>query len=94
MRTFHVFCQSPSRESIQCAVFQRYWLLILKVRFSSQHCCGRHKIVFFFLISTVGKFHDRVLMGKPGGRIPLERPRHGWEDNIKMDFREVGWGID
>jgi hypothetical protein len=22
---------------------------------------------------------------------PLGRPRHGWEDNIKMDFQEVGW---
>jgi hypothetical protein len=26
----------------------------------------------------------RVLMGKPDGRRPLERPRHIWEDNIKM----------
>jgi hypothetical protein len=36
----------------------------------------------------------RVLMGKPEGRRPLGRPRHRWEDNIKMDLREVGWGID
>jgi hypothetical protein len=34
----------------------------------------------------------RALVGKPEGRRPLGRPRHGWEDNIKMDFREVGWG--
>ena len=33
-----------------------------------------------------------VLVGKPEGRRPLERPRHGWDDNIKMDLREVGWG--
>jgi hypothetical protein len=26
------------------------------------------------------------------GRRPLERPRRRWEDNIKMDLREVGWG--
>jgi hypothetical protein len=32
----------------------------------------------------------RVLMGKPEGRRPLERPRRKWKDNIKMDFREVG----
>ena len=31
----------------------------------------------------------RVLMGKPEGRRPLGRPRHRWEDNIKMDIQEV-----
>jgi hypothetical protein len=30
----------------------------------------------------------RALVGKPEGR----RPRRIWEDNIKMDVREVGWG--
>jgi hypothetical protein len=34
----------------------------------------------------------RALVGKPEGRRPLERPRHSWEENIKMDLREVGWG--
>jgi hypothetical protein len=34
----------------------------------------------------------RVLVGKPEGRRPLERPRRRWEDNIKMDLPEVGWG--
>ena len=34
----------------------------------------------------------RVLVGKPGGKIPLGRPRRRWEDNIKMDLREVGCG--
>jgi hypothetical protein len=34
----------------------------------------------------------RALAGKPEGRRPLERPRRRWEDNIKMDLREVGWG--
>jgi hypothetical protein len=32
----------------------------------------------------------RVLVGKPEGRRPLGRPRRTWEDNIKMDLREVG----
>jgi hypothetical protein len=32
------------------------------------------------------------LVGKPEGRRPLGRPRRRWEDNIKMDLREVGWG--
>jgi hypothetical protein len=34
----------------------------------------------------------RALVGKPEGRRPLGRPRRGWEDNIKMNLREVGWG--
>ena len=32
----------------------------------------------------------RVLVGKPGGKRPLGRPRCRWEDNITMDLREVG----
>jgi hypothetical protein len=34
----------------------------------------------------------RVLVGKPEGKRPLERPRVRWEDGIKMDLREIGWG--
>jgi hypothetical protein len=34
----------------------------------------------------------RVLVGKPEGKRPLERPRHRWENGIKMDLREIGWG--
>ena len=33
------------------------------------------------------------LVGKPEGRRSLERPRRGWEDNIEMDFQDVGEGI-
>ena len=32
----------------------------------------------------------RVLVGKPEGKRPLGRPRRRWEDNIKIDLREVG----
>jgi hypothetical protein len=34
----------------------------------------------------------KVLMGKPEGKTPLVRPRHRWEDGIRMDLREIGWG--
>jgi len=34
----------------------------------------------------------KVLMGKPEGKRPLERPRRRWEDGIRMDLREIGWG--
>jgi hypothetical protein len=30
---------------------------------------------------------------KPEGRRPLGRPRHRWEDSIKMDLRDVRWGV-
>jgi hypothetical protein len=34
----------------------------------------------------------RALVGTREGRRPLGRPRRRWENNIKMDLREVGWG--
>jgi hypothetical protein len=34
----------------------------------------------------------RILVGKPEGKRPLGRPRHRWEDNIRMNHREIGWG--
>ena len=39
-----------------------------------------------------GKGAYRVLVGKPGGKRPLGRPRRRWEDNIKMYLQEVGCG--
>jgi hypothetical protein len=32
------------------------------------------------------------LVGRPGRKKPLGKHRHRWEDNIKMDIQEVGWG--
>jgi hypothetical protein len=32
----------------------------------------------------------RVLVGRPEGKRPLGRPRRRWEDNIKLDLREIG----
>jgi hypothetical protein len=31
-------------------------------------------------------------VGKPEGKRPLGRPRCRWEDNIKQDLTEIGWG--
>jgi hypothetical protein len=36
----------------------------------------------------------RVLVGKPEGKGPLERPRRRWDDGIKMDLMEIGWGVE
>ena len=41
-----------------------------------------------------GRGVHRVLVGKPEGKRPFGRPRRRWEDNIKMDLREVGGGGD
>jgi hypothetical protein len=32
-------------------------------------------------------------VGKLKGKRPIERPRHRWEDGIKMDVREIGSGV-
>jgi hypothetical protein len=34
----------------------------------------------------------RVSVGNPKGKRPLGRPRRRWEDGVKMDLREIGWG--
>jgi hypothetical protein len=47
-------------------------------------------LAFFY-----GKLHAvyyRVLVGKPEGKRPLERPRRRLEDRTKMDLRKTGWG--
>ena len=43
-------------------------------------------------VTRMGQFRNayRVLVGQPESKRPLQRPRRSWEDNIKMDLREVG----
>jgi hypothetical protein len=35
----------------------------------------------------------KVLMGKPEGKRLLGRPRHRWEDGIRMYLMEIDWGV-
>jgi hypothetical protein len=44
--------------------------------------------------STHGRKRNtcRILVEKPEEKRPVGRPRRRWEDNIKMDLRELGWG--
>jgi hypothetical protein len=35
-----------------------------------------------------------MLVGKPEGKRLPERPRHRWEENIKLDLKEIGCGLD
>ena len=37
-----------------------------------------------------GRSGFKILTGKPTGKRPLGRPSRRWEDNIRMDFEEVG----
>jgi hypothetical protein len=39
-----------------------------------------------------GRGAYRILVGRPEKRRPLGKPRRRWEDNIKIDLQEVGWG--
>ena len=45
-------------------------------------------------VARVGDRKDvyRVVLGRPEGKRPLGRTRRRWENNIKVDLREVGWG--
>jgi hypothetical protein len=42
------------------------------------------------ILVCVGAYN--ILVGRPEGRRPLGRHRLRWEDNIKMDLREIGFG--
>ena len=52
------------------------------------------EVFFAGHVARIGKGRGvhRVLVGKPEGKRPLERPRRRWEDNIKMNLQEVGGG--
>jgi hypothetical protein len=40
-----------------------------------------------------GRNMYRILVRKPEGKRPLERPRRRWENGIKVDLREIVWGV-
>ena len=43
-------------------------------------------------VIVLGRGVLKVLVGKPEGKRPVGSPRRRWEDNIKMDLREIGCG--
>jgi hypothetical protein len=45
-------------------------------------------------VACMGKKRNayRILVEKREGKRRVEGPRPRWEDNIKIDFREIGWG--
>jgi hypothetical protein len=45
---------------------------------------------------TVGEKRNAyscISVGNPEGKRPLGKPRRRWEDTIKLDPREIGWGV-
>jgi hypothetical protein len=46
-------------------------------------------------VSLLGRRGTRTeyTVGNPEGKRPLRRPRLRWDDNIKLDLREIGWGV-
>jgi hypothetical protein len=44
---------------------------------------------------THGRGEKRVqsFVGRPEGKRPLGRPRRRWENGVKMDLTEIGWGV-
>jgi hypothetical protein len=64
---------------------------------SSDLKCGEIQIFGNYITGHVARMGERrgayrALVGKPEGRRSLGRPSRRWEDNIKMDLREVEWG--
>jgi hypothetical protein len=48
-----------------------------------------------YIFSLIRERREKVLVGKPGGKRPLRRQRHRWEDGIRMDIgRLAGGGVD
>jgi hypothetical protein len=51
--------------------------------------------MYLFLYASQKRNAYRILVGKPEGKRPLGRPRRWWEENIKIDLREIEWdGVD
>jgi hypothetical protein len=55
-----------------------------------------HKILIHLVALYIGAEEEciRILVGNLEANKPLERPRHKWEDNIKMDLRSDWYGLD
>jgi hypothetical protein len=54
----------------------------------------RKRWVAHVALTGVRKGAYKVLVQKPEGMRPFERPKRRWENNIKKDLREVGLGRD
>jgi hypothetical protein len=51
------------------------------------------RMIWAGLVACLGEERNvyKDLVGKPEGKRPLGRPRHRWEDGIRMNLKEIGW---
>ena len=70
---------------LRCRVWTLWRLLLAAATFT---------VLIPYNVAPQGRGVNRVLVGKPEGKRPLGKPRCRWEDNIRMDLREVGGGVD
>ena len=78
--TFNEMFKGINQQSIRSSPSDKDCLPICKF------CC----LIWHVAPVGEGRGVHRVLFGKPEGKRPLGRPRRRWEDNIKMEFQEVG----
>ncbi|KAJ4444920.1 hypothetical protein ANN_06719 [Periplaneta americana] len=80
-------CSGPQLEGPEF----EYSELSLKV--CGSRYCELERLRWAGHVARMGESRNayRVLVGRPAGKRPLGRPRRRWEDNIKMDLREVGY---
>jgi hypothetical protein len=76
---------------IRCGIY-----VVLFYCFNSIYCAGdeieKHEMGVACGACGEGRVAYSVLAGKPEGKRPHGSSGPRWEDNIKMDLREVGWG--
>jgi len=77
----------PDDDDINCAIIVLL-LNIISVMKSRMRCTWH--VVYMAQMRTA----YTILVGKLNYRSPLGRPRHIWEDNIKIDLKETVWKVD
>jgi len=70
----------------QHMISKHFYILMQLYQYFNKSC---YKGIF--IVISINCLY-RVLAGKTEGKRPLGRPRHRWENNIKMDLQEVGCG--
>jgi hypothetical protein len=92
-------CDTPTSSSFVLKTYRpRYCFIIFSVRsdvsLNIVRVVKSRRMRWAGHVARMGEGRDvhRVLVGKPERKRPLGRPRRRWEDNIKMDFQEVGEG--
>jgi hypothetical protein len=78
----------PKRDEVtgQCRKLHNGELQNRQIKSRTMRCAGH--------VACMGDRRKmyKVWVGKPGGKGPLGRPRRRWDDGIRTDLEEIGWG--